>query len=544
MNISNPDPRVRRPVLPTRILWQDGDIQNAEILLSNDIGQALVQASPCCTLRGPASILLDFGRELHGSLQIITGPMRDENRVRYLANFRLRFGESASEAMGVPDNDHAMHDQEISVPTWACQEYGLTGFRFARLDLLNEVEVPLVACRAISLHRELPQIGSFRCNDERLNRIWQVGADTVGLCLQDFIWDGVKRDRAVWVGDLHPEVSVISAVFGELDIVPGSLDWIRDNSPLPKWMNGISSYSMWWVIIQRDWFLRWGNRAYLESQRAYLTGLLEVLAQEIQPDGTLEGRGWQFLDWPSSENPAAIQAGLSALLSQSLRFGAELCEILGETAAAGRALEAVSRLKTPPLPTESKQASALLGLTGFYDLGEVNAQSLAIDPLEGLSTFYGFYVLQARAQAGDITECLEIIRRYWGAMLDLGATTFWEDFDLSWAENAGRIDELPQPGQSDLHFERGDYCYKSYRHSLCHGWAAGPTAWLTQHVLGIEALSVGSTQVRVRPQLGDLEWAEGAVPTPHGLISVRHQKKADGAIETTIEAPDGVEIVR
>ncbi|MFQ9800204.1 MAG: hypothetical protein ACLR23_16090 [Clostridia bacterium] len=27
-------------------------------------------------------------------------------------------------------------------------------------------------------------------------------------------------------------------------------------------------------------------------------------------------------------------------------------------------------------------------------------------------------------------------------MLSLGATTFWEDFDLRWLENAARIDEL------------------------------------------------------------------------------------------------------
>lgn len=29
-------------------------------------------------------------------------------------------------------------------------------------------------------------------------------------------------------------------------------------------------------------------------------------------------------------------------------------------------------------------------------------------------------------------------------MLDLGATTFWEDFDISWKESAARIDEIPQ----------------------------------------------------------------------------------------------------
>lgn len=538
------DSRVRRPVLPARILWTEGSVENPDILLTNDIGQALVQPSPCCRIQGPASILIDFGAELHGQLQLVTGPMKNKDGQRYIAKFRLRFGESVSEAMGEPNNDHAMHDTVIEVPTWASQTYGMTGFRFARLDLLNEVSVPLVACRAISVTRDLEQIGQFRCNDDRLNQIWQVGVDTVHLCLQDFIWDGIKRDRAVWVGDLHPEVSVIAAAWGALDIVPQSLDWIRDSSPLPAWMNNISSYSMWWFIIQRDWYLQTGDLANLQHQRAYLTGLLPVLAAEIQPDGSLQGRGWQFLDWPSSKNPAAIQAGLIALLSQALLVGAELCGLLNETTVAQQARTAADSLLAPALPLESKQASALLALSGFYDAHEVNEKVLARNPLSGLSTFYGFYVLQARAAAGDVTQCLDIIRAYWGAMLDLGATTFWEDFDLSWLEDAGRIDELPEPGKRDVHFERGDYCYKSWRHSLCHGWAAGPTAWLSQWVLGIEVLEPGAKKVRVRPHLGDLEWAEGTYPTIHGPIHVRHERKPNGEVLSTISAPEGVEIVR
>jgi hypothetical protein len=63
-------------------------------------------------------------------------------------------------------------------------------------------------------------------------------------------------------------------------------------------------------------------------------------------------------------------------------------------------------------------------------------------------------------------------------MLDLGATTFWEDFDFAWTDNAARIDELVPAGKKDVHGGYGAYCYIGFRHSLCHGWASGPTAWL------------------------------------------------------------------
>ncbi len=127
-------------------------------------------------------------------------------------------------------------------------------------------------------------------------------------------------------------------------------------------------------------------------------------------------------------------------------------------------------------------------------------------------------------------------------MLDLGATTFWEDFNLDWMPNAARIDELVPPGKKDIHGDFGAYCYKGFRHSLCHGWASGPTAWLSQNVLGVKPLEPGFARVRIAPQLGDLKWAEGTYPTPRGPIRVRHERRSDGTIDSKIEAPVGVQV--
>ena len=63
-------------------------------------------------------------------------------------------------------------------------------------------------------------------------------------------------------------------------------------------------------------------------------------------------------------------------------------------------------------------------------------------------------------------------------------------------------------------------------------------------MLGIQPLEPGCTAVRVKPALGDLTWAEGAYPTPKGPVRVRAEKKADGTVATTVDAPEGVKIVR
>jgi hypothetical protein len=253
----------------------------------------------------------------------------------------------------------------------------------------------------------------------------------------------------------------------------------------------------------------------------------------------------RFLDWPSSENNKAIHAGLHSLLLLTFQAGAELCEVLDETAMSQKCREAAARLRQHvPDHGQSKQAAALMSLAGLADAAQMNREVMAVDGAKRMSTFYGYYVLQARAKAGDYQGCLDCIRQYWGAMLDLGATTFWEDFDLDWTPNAARIDELVPPGKKDIHGDFGNYCYKGFRHSLCHGWASGPTAWLSEHVLGVQILEPGCRTVKIAPHLADLQWAEGAVPTPLGVLRVRHDKQPDGTIQSRIDAPPGLKLVR
>lgn len=549
-----PDPRTRTYLAPKAVVWTSSTgtsgVERAEVLVGSPRGQVFVRNPGVCrmTTRGePAAILVDFGLQVHGALQILVGntPARKSARVR------VRLGESAAEAMSDvggeknATNDHAIRDDIMLVPWLGTREFGMSGFRFARIDLLDEGTLELVGLRAVMVMRDLEVVGSFRCNDERLNQIWAVGAYTTHLNLQDYLWDGIKRDRLVWIGDMHPETMTLCTVFHRPPGVAESLDLVRDATPLPQWMNGISSYSMWWVLLHQEWYRFYGDLEYLRAQQAYLTPLLDRLISFIGPDGREMLDGTRFLDWPTAGNKEAVHAGLHALLTLTLEAGAELCRTVGDAAAAERCAAGVARLRTHlPPHADSKQAAALLSLSGYGDPVALNREVLAVDGAMRMSTFYGYYMLEARAKAGDIVGSLDAIRTYWGAMLDRGATSFWEDFNLEWLPGSSRIDTLPAEGEKDLHGDFGAHCYVGFRHSLCHGWASGPTPWLTRHVLGIEILEPGASVIRVAPHLGDLQWAEGSMPTPRGLLKVRHEKSADGSLKSTIDAPPGVKIVR
>jgi len=218
---------------------------------------------------------------------------------------------------------------------------------------------------------------------------------------------------------------------------------------------------------------------------------------------------------------------------------------LGDTDMATRCSAAADKARVVvPDANGSKAAVSLQVLAGMREPKKAAAEMLESGGPTGLSTFLGLYVLEALGKAGETDAGLNFVRTYWGAMIDRGATTFWEDFDLSWLGNSGRIDELTPPGKKDLHGDFGSYGYTGFRKSLCHGWAGGPTAWLSEYVLGVRPLEPGCTKIVVSPHLGDLRWVEGTYPTPQGPIKVRHERQADGSVKSNIDAPTGVTVVR
>jgi alpha-L-rhamnosidase len=547
------DKRVRTYIDPQCIIWktenEKAKVENYRTLLKKSSGQITLNSRNACILRnngGNAGILLDFGFEIQGGVQILIWGCGKEKK----ATLRVRFGESAMEAMSElgekgSSNDHAVRDQICEVGFLSMTEIGNTGFRFVRIDLLDEntfIEVKSV--KAVLMLKDIEYKGSFECSDELLNRIWKTGAYTVHLNMQNYLWDGIKRDRLVWIGDMYPETSTIQAVFGFDEVVPRSLDLIRDETRLPGWMNGIPTYSMWWIIIHYYWFMQNGDIKYLEEQKEYLAALLKQLSECINEHGKDITPEMRFIDWPSSENKMAVDAGVQAMHLLAAEAGAKLCEILGEKEISKMCLKDVDRLKRFSVDCNgSKQAGALLALAGLADVKFMNSNILAVDGSKNISTFLGYFVLRARALAGDIEGGLNCIREYWGGMLKLGATTFWEDFNIEWLENAARIDELVSDGKKDVHGDYGNYCYKGYRHSLCHGWASGPTPWLSEYVLGVRILEPGCKTIKIEPQLGDLTWVQGTYPTPEGIIHIRHETREDGTVVSKIEAPKGIRIV-
>lgn len=542
-----------------RIVWKSSDslLVNSEVLLNKGIGQAYFEVKEKFKIINrsgqQSGIILDFGKEIHGGVQLTTA--QSNNTVKKI---RLRFGESVSEAFGdansIPKgrdgstNHHSLRDFEMFVPGYGTIEVGNTGFRFLRIDLVDsDTELAFQEIRAASQFRDIPYLGSFKSNDSLLNKIWEVGAYTVHLNMHEYLVDGIKRDRMVWSGDIHPQLMTINHVFGYQDVIPKSLDFLRDNAPLPKFMNGIPSYSLWWVIMHYDWYRYHGRIDYLREQKDYLQQLLELLTTYVDENGKekLHAGGMRFLDWPSKNNTQAVHTGLQAMMVMAFDKGGDLLGILNDKVHADRYKAIAAKMrKYVPDPNYSKQAASLLSLANMKDAVALNSDIIAKDGAANFGAFFGYYMLQAQANAGDYHGALANIRSFWGKMIELGATTFWEEFDLNEAKNAARIDEIVPAGKLDYHKDTGIECYIGLRRSLCHGWSSGPTAWLSEHVLGVQIVEAGGKSIRIKPNLGDLEWAEGTFPTEYGVVQIKHKKMPNGKVKSEITVPKGVKLIK
>ena len=439
-------------------------------------------------------------------------------------------------------------DMSVLLTRWSQQAFGYTGYRFVYIELEDEdAWIDLAAVRGIFTYRDIPYLGSFGCENKRLEQIYNVSAYTVHLCMQNMLWDGIKRDRLVWIGDTHPEMLAIRSVFGENEVVDEALTYISKTNRLPEWPNKHTTYGYWYLMILWDWYWYTGKEELVWELKNYWKGLTELLISQVHEENEEllneeEFKCGFFIDWPTKGTEEA-KAGTYALFRLALLSSAKLCELTGESKLQKNCLEVAERLSQENLPHNNrKQIVALMKLAGMLD-SETAGAVLTKDGGKGMSTFMSYYILSAVIDTAGIDPALEMMEEYYGAMLDAGATTFWEDFDLEWVREGARIDELPSQDGYDIHGDNGRFCYQGMRHSLCHGWSAGPAAILPERLLGIEILAPGCKKLSVKPNLGKLTWAKGTYPTPYGLVHVYAWREGEQTL-VDITAPDEIEIIK
>jgi hypothetical protein len=442
--------------------------------------------------------------------------------------------------------------------------------------------------------------GWFLSSDNELNKIWYAGAYTVQIDTgmsdtakswpyttgepdsydaqipdanpdQEVIFDGGKRDRDTWQGDLSVEAPVTYLTTGDIGAVNNSLSSLAaqqlpDGYVPAEGLVGphntgeettYGEYVTWFVDNMAEHYLYTGDKAYLNEWYPALVKAMTWLSEQRLSDDLIS-----FAASGSCGHYGYTDCGtetyINALYYRNLREMATLATAEGDSSAAASYTAQAAAVKnaintllwdaatgayrlslqTPDVYPQDGNATAILAgvasqqqadralaylrandwsTYGSLDVSPATPNSVISPDYEPLPS--GFEAA-ARLSGDDPDELgfdtgLQLMTQFWGWMLtqDPGST-FWEKVSE---------DGTPVLGS----FE-----------SLAHGWASSPTATLTNDVLGVTPTSAGFATYSVIPHPAELTWAQGSVPTPHGAIGVSWQSHA-GSFGMKITSPAG-----
>ena len=524
------------PVALLHVYSGSGSLENQESLIApNSAAEFTVSAlsEPVSPAMEP-QIMLDFGREVNGRLEL-------QSDSAQAADIDLQYGESEGEALNQP----YLGMTPIHVPPGATVRGPKGAFRYALLRFARGAKVRFRSIQLDGIYYPVKYQGFFQSSDEKLNRMWMVGAYTAHLCMQDDVWDAPKRDRGRWMGDLDVSGRTIEDAFDDHFLMEETLDRLLGEAPITHHVDGIAGYSAFWITGETEYYRHTGSLKQLESVHDRLVQLLRYMQTELD-DRKLYANTTHaspYVDWSPEFNEDTPLARMATHFEfyAGFRDGAFLLRELHDTANADAFEKSAAEMKAAAdkylLDASGSfgtrwQTNAYAVLSGLASpsqypaiwqnslstVGRVKYNGLIITP------YYNYYVISAMARMGHRAEALDWIRQYWGGMIDEGATSFWEGYDPAWYK---------QDPHSSLQADDST----GYQASLAHGWSTGVTPWLMEQVLGIQPRGAGFSQVDIRPDLLGLQWAQGAEPTPRGLLKVAIRN--DNGYRTTIDLPPG-----
>jgi hypothetical protein len=294
-------------------------------------------------------------------------------------------------------------------------------------------------------------------------------------------------------------------------------------------VNTIMDYTFYWFKSILDYYHYTADEDFVREMWPRMVSLMDYCLGRTNKDGMAEGLpdDWIFVDWV--DFPMHKRGTLcfeQILFCKALETMALCGKILGlKTPYRVMAEELRNKIHQTFWSYEQRayfhaiedgrmnrhitkfpnMFAILYGLAYDEECREI-MQSVMLNPaIEPITTPYmRFYELEALCMMGYQSQVIREIRDYWGGMLREGATSFWEKYNPG-ESGTGHLAMYGRP----------------YGKSLCHAWGASPLYLLGRYYLGVQPTQPGYAEYEVRPVLGNLEWMEGDVPTPHGLIHVR-----------------------
>ncbi|MBK5719862.1 alpha-rhamnosidase [Dysgonomonas sp. Marseille-P4677] len=469
------------------------------------------------------SILYDFGKETFG-FPIL-------HNVEGKGRLYLYYGESIEEAMAgklAETWDIRKVDSDVSyidtIPTRA--------FRY--VQVVTEGDVKHTNLSADYEYLPLDYRGAFKSSDPLLNKIYDISYYTLHLSTREVHIDGIKRDRWAWSGDAYQSYLMNFYTFFDEDVNKRTMWGLRGHEPQTRHLNSILDYTFYWLIGIYDHYVYTGDIEFIRQIYPRMKSTMDFCLSRLNENGIAEGQStdWVFVDWAPIQKTGELSFEQLLFIKslEAMKVSAELVEdkpmqekmtklysdkinqfndIFWQDAVGAYLHRRVNGKLSEEITRYTNMFAILLDIVSEERKQKIKHNVLLNDSILAITTPYmKFYELAALCEIGEHKYVLDYVKDYWGGMIDLGATSFWEAYDPSLPDNE--------------HYAMYD---RPFGKSLCHAWGANPVYLFGKYYLGIKPTKPGYREYIIEPNLANLKWMEGTVPTPIGDIKLSVETK-------------------
>ncbi len=373
-------------------------------------------------------------------------------------------------------------------------------FRYMEIKVLDtspkyKVVFEEISCTAVS-SADMNKVKTLGGVDQNLAKIDEVAVKTLHDCMQSVFEDGPKRDRRLWIGDLRLQALANYYTFKNYDLVKrclylfagltqnegrvGACLFIEPRMIVDD--TALLDYSLFFISCLYDYYEATGDEEVLKELWPVAYKQAELAMQEIGEEGIIKDREgfWAFIDWHKDLNK---QGAVQGVLIYTLKQAKKMAEVLNLSKEIEILNQYIQRSTIAALEKlwDEKEGFFTSGKHGqvswatqiwmvLADVFTKEKNEALLDRLfeknpqvNMVTPYMNHYLVEALILNNRKDKALEIIKNYWGQMIQDGADCFWELY------NPENKKESPY----------GSNIINSY----CHAWSCTPTYFIRKYLV-------------------------------------------------------------
>ena len=361
-------------------------------------------------------------------------------------------------------------------------------------------------------------VGSFTCDDEFMNSLWQKSLRTLYVTMRDNFMDCPDRERAQWWGDVTSEMIMTmysmdsnsyllyqkgaQAMIAHTDdskvlqtVVPITEDFFE----LPvQQLAGIVGFLTYYEYT--------GDKSFLED--VYDESLDYLKLWEMGDNNLVVHRqgSWDWPDWGDKADMTCIENAWYYYALSSVDEMARIIEKNDDISFLAERKSAIEKgyeslwtedgYKSEDVKNPDDRANALAVLSGLANKEQYDTVKNVLTTTQNASPYMEYYVLEALCKMGEYESAKDRIKDRYEDMTNADYSTLWEFWD-------------------------------PWRGTKNHAWSGGPLVIMSKHFAGITPIEAGYEKVEINPEYSLSDSMNCTVPSVKGLITLNYEKTAE-----------------